>query len=66
MTTDIDIVQFVFKTVNERKLQVLDILENNGIQSMEQYASLMGELSSLNYIEQELSDLLEKQERLDD
>lgn len=66
MTTDIDIVQFVFKTVNERKLQVLDILENNGIQSMEQYASLMGELNSLNYIKQELSNLLEKQERLDD
>ena len=56
----------MFKTVNERKLQVLDILENNGIQSMEQYASLMGELNSLNYIKQELSNLLEKQERLDD
>ena len=66
MTTDIDIVQFVFKTVNERKLQVLDILENNGIQSMEQYASLMGELNSLNYIKQELSNLLEKQEQTDD
>ena len=33
---------------------------------MEQYSSLMGELSSLNYVQQELSDLLEKQERMHD
>ncbi len=63
---DIYIVQFIQKIIKERKSNVLDLLENNGINSMEQYSSLMGELSSLNYVQQELSDLLEKQERMHD
>ena len=61
---DIYIVQFIQRIIKERKSNVLDLLENNGINSMEQYSSLMGELSSLNYVQQELSDLLEKQERM--
>jgi len=63
---DFYVVQFIKKIIKERKRQVLDLLENNGINSMEQYASLMGELNSLNYIQQELSDLLEKQEHMHD
>ena len=63
---DFYLVQFIQKIIKERKRQVLDLLENNGINSMEQYASLMGELNSLNYVQQELSDLLEKQERMHD
>jgi|TARA_R110002072_G_scaffold29957_5_gene93955 hypothetical protein len=63
---DLDVVQFVQKTIKERKRNVLDILENNGISSMEQYASLMGEMTSLTHVEQELSGLLEKQERYHD
>jgi len=61
-----DIVQFVQKTIRERRSVVMDVLENNGIKSMEQYRELMGELNALNYILQELSGLLEKQEQLDD
>jgi len=63
---DIYIVQFIQRIIKERKHNVLDVLENNGINSMEQYSSLMGELNSLNYIQQELSDLLEKQEHIHD
>jgi 5,10-methenyltetrahydromethanopterin hydrogenase len=63
---DFYVVQFIQKIIKERKRQVLDLLENNGINSMEQYASLMGELNSLNYVQQELSDLLEKQEQMHD
>jgi hypothetical protein len=63
---DIYIVQFIQRIIKERKSNVLDVLENNGINSMEQYSSLMGELNSLNYIQQELSDLLEKQEHIHD
>jgi len=33
---------------------------------MEQYQNLMGEISALNFIAQELSGLLEKQEQLND
>jgi len=63
---DLFIVQFIQKKIKERKSNVLDLLENNGISSMEHYASLMGELNSLHYIQQELSDLLEKQELQND
>ena len=62
----LDIVQFIQRTIKERKTIVLDVLENNGIKSIEQYRELMGELNALNYILQELSGLLEKQEQLED
>jgi hypothetical protein len=62
----IDIVQFVQRSVKERKGMVLDLLENNGIKSMEHYNLCMGELNALNYLSQELSGLLEKQELIDD
>ena len=61
-----DVVQFIQRTIKERKTIVLDGLENNGIKSIEQYRELMGELNALNYVLQELSGLLEKQEQLDD
>lgn len=63
---EIQIVQFIQKKIKERKSNILDVLENNGISEMEQYSYLMGELNSLNYIQQELSDLLEKQEHIND
>jgi hypothetical protein len=58
--------QFIQKTIKERRLQVLGLLENNGVKSMEQYQNLMGEISALNFVLQELTGLLEKQEQLDD
>ena len=57
---------FVQRTIADRRQHILDVLENNGIQNMEQYAHLMGELNGLNYISQELTGLLEKQEHMDD
>ena len=60
---EIDVVQFVQRTIKERKVVVLDVLEHNGLKSMEQYRELMGELSAFNFILQELSGLLEKQEQ---
>ena len=60
------LIQFVQKSIKDRRVQVLELLENNGVKSMEQYQNLMGELSALNYVAQELSGLLEKQEQLND
>tara|TARA_R110000751_G_scaffold251969_1_gene351633 strand:+ start:605 stop:808 length:204 start_codon:yes stop_codon:yes gene_type:complete len=57
---------FVQRTIEDRRQHVLDVLENNGIQNMEQYANLMGELTALKLVQQELSGLLEKQEHIDD
>ena len=63
---EIDVIQFIQKTIKDRRRSALDILENNGIKSMEQYQNLMGEISALSYIEQELSGLLDKQEQFND
>jgi len=63
---DIAVVQFVQRSVKERKTMVLDLLENNGIKNMEHYQLCMGELNALNFISQALSGLLEKQEQFDD
>ena len=57
--------QHIQKIIRDRKTVVRDVLENNGISTMEQYRELMGELNGLNYVLQELSVLREKQERLD-
>jgi hypothetical protein len=45
---------------------VLEVLEHDGVQSMEQYRELMGMLKTLNYFLQELSSLLNEQEQFDD
>ena len=62
----IRLVQFVQKTIKGRRQSVREILENNGVQSMEQYQKLMGELDALFYVEEELTRLLKKQEQLDE
>ena len=62
---EIDVVQFVQRAIKERKVVVLDVLEHNGLKNIEQYRELMGELNAFNYILQELSGLLEKQEQDD-
>lgn len=60
------IVQFVQRTINGRRTQISEVLEGGGVSSMEHYRQLMGELDALNFVAQELSGLLEKQERMDD
>jgi len=58
--------QFIQRAVKDRRTQILELLENNHVKSMEQYQNLMGEISALNFIAQELSGLLEKQELQND
>lgn len=60
----ISIVQFVQGAIRDRREGVHACLEGNGIKDMEQYQQCMGELNALSAIEQELSDLLEKQEQI--
>jgi hypothetical protein len=60
------IAQFVQRSIKERRTMVLDTLENNGIRTMEQYQLCMGELNALNFVAQELSGLLDKQELKND
>ena len=62
----IQLAQFVQKTIRDRKALVLDVLENNGIKSMEQYKELMGEMIAHLLILYPVTGLLEKQEQIDD
>jgi hypothetical protein len=63
---EIDVAQYVFALLRERRVLIKEVLENNGVKNMEQYRELMGELNGLNLVQQELSDMLKKQEKLDD
>ena len=63
---EIDVAQYIFALIRERRALVREVLENNGVKNMEQYRELMGELNGLNIVQRELSDMLKKQEKLDD
>mgnify|MGYP003124697006 FL=1 len=62
----INLAQFIQKIIRGRRQNVREILENNGVQSTEQYQKLMGEMDALFYVEEELTSLLQKQEQIDD
>ena len=61
----VDVAQYAFTLIRERRSLIREKLENNGVKDMEQYRELMGELNGLTFIRQELSDMLERQEKLD-
>ena len=58
--------QFILKLVRDRKENIVDVLVNNEVKDMEHYRQLMGNIDGLQYVEQELKSLLEKQELIDD
>lgn len=62
----LDTAQFVQRALKERRMLILDLLENNGVRDMEHYRHCMGELEALNFVGGELSSYLEKQEQQDD
>ena len=62
----INLAQFIQKIIRGRRQNVREILESNGVQSMEQYQKLMGEMDALFYVEQELTSLIQKQEQIDE
>ena len=62
----LQLAQSLQRLAKERRERVLEVLEHDGVQSMEQYRELMGMLKTLNYFLQELSSLLNEQEQFDD
>ena len=52
-----------FRIIKERRKAVQDLLIYDNVKNMEQYRELMGNLKSLDHVEQELKSLLDKQER---
>jgi len=62
----IDIVQFVRKTLLDRKSQITSLMSEGGIKDMEHYRECMGELRACDYMLVELSEMLDRQESFDD
>jgi|TARA_R100001530_G_scaffold32719_1_gene25687 hypothetical protein len=57
------IVEKIFKLIRTRQTQLTEIIINNQVKDWNDYQNHLGQLDTLNYIEQELSDLLKKQEQ---
>jgi hypothetical protein len=53
----------VFRIIRERRQAVQDLILYDNVKNMEQYRERMGNLKSLDHVEQELKSLLEKQEQ---
>jgi len=62
---DLDVVQFVQKTLKGRKAQIQELMSEGGIKGMEHYRECMGEIRACDYVLVELSEMLEKQEQRD-
>ena len=63
---DLDVVQFVQKTLKGRKAQIQELMSEGGIKDMEHYRECMGEIRACDYMLVELSEMLDRQESFDD
>ena len=55
----------IFRIIRTRQTQLSEIITTNQVKDWNDYQNHLGQLDTLNYIEQELSDLLKKQEQDD-
>ena len=55
----------LFRVIRTRQNQLTEIIVNNQVKDWNDYQNHLGQLDTVNYIEQELSDLLKKQEQND-
>ena len=60
---EIRLVERIFKIIRARQAQINEIVISNQVKDWNDYQNHLGQLETLNYIEQELSDLLKKQEQ---
>ena len=62
----VQLAQAFYRILEDRKSFVQEQLLFDQIKNMEQYREMMGNLSALNHVDQELKSLLDKQERLNE
>ena len=60
---EIHTTSLVYQITRERRQSVIDAMIYVNVKSMEHYRELMGNLEALNHVDQELKNLLEKQEQ---
>ena len=64
--SDIFVAEAVYRLIKDHRRTIVDLLQYGNVKSMEHYRELMGNLDALNYVEQELKSLLNKQELKDE
>ena len=64
--SEIYLAEAVFRIINERKKQISEALLYDSAKNMEQYRQLMGERKDLEYVDEELKSLLDRQEKDDE
>ena len=64
--SEIYLAEAVFRIINERKKQLSEALLYDSVKNMEQYRQLMGERKALEFVEDELKSLLDRQEKDDE
>ena len=62
----VQLAQAIYRIIDDRKSFVQEQLLFDQIKNLEQYREMMGNLSALNHVEQELKGLLDKQERINE
>ena len=60
---EIYLAQAVFRLIKERRELIRETLEFDNVKDMLHYKGLMGELKSLDFLDSEIKNLLEKQEQ---
>lgn len=60
---EIYLAQAAFRLITERRGLIRETLEFDNVKNMEHYKGLMGELKSLDYLESEIKNLLDKKEQ---
>ena len=58
----IHIVDRIYKIIRGRQNQVTQLIISNQVKDWNEYQNHLGQLDTLNYIEQELTDLLKKKQ----
>ena len=64
--SEIYLAEAVFRIINERKKRISEALLYDSVKNMEQYRQLMGERKALEYVDEELKSLLDRQEKNDE
>jgi hypothetical protein len=62
----IRLTEHFLKKIRTRQAEISETLMSGGISSIEQYQNLMGQVSALGFMEQELTALLNRTENDDD
>jgi hypothetical protein len=56
----------IFRIIRARQTQLTEIIVSNQVKDWNDYQNHLGQLDTLNYLEQELSDLLKKKQEQND